>query len=62
MSEGGAPVSFHDWRAARDKAATRRLWRSRYRGWLPHLVQANGFRAYWRSAQCPDPSGIARET
>jgi hypothetical protein len=30
MSEGGALVHFHDWRAARDrKAATRRLWRSR---------------------------------
>jgi hypothetical protein len=30
MSEGGALVRFHDWRAARDrKAATRRLWRSR---------------------------------
>ena len=30
MSEGGALVRFHDWRAARDrKAVTRRLWRSR---------------------------------
>jgi hypothetical protein len=30
MSEGGALVRFHDWRAAGDrKAATRRLWRSR---------------------------------
>ena len=31
MSEGRALVRFHDWRAARDrKAATGRLWRSRY--------------------------------
>src|SRR5246127_5941466 len=30
MSEGGALVRFHDWRAARGrKALTRRLWRSR---------------------------------
>ena len=33
MSEGGALVRFHDWRAARDrKAVTRRLWRSRCSG------------------------------
>jgi hypothetical protein len=30
MSEGGALVHVHDWRAARDrKAVTRGLWRSR---------------------------------
>jgi hypothetical protein len=30
VSEGGALVRFHQWRAARDrKALTRRLWRSR---------------------------------
>ena len=31
MSEGGAMVRFHDWRAARNRGATtRRRWCSRY--------------------------------
>ena len=42
MSEGGALMRFHDWRATRDrKVATRRLWRSRCIG-LVAVPVSNG--------------------